>query len=745
MTVKLPQPVNPTQEDRIAFAPYNFVPLPEKIITLSLNDLPDQDAYHPERLSGYLDCELETSSPLYVRAARTTQASQKDVSPEAFYYTHDPDHPVIPGSSLRGLLRSMVEVVSYSKLSAVTNQKQIYRAVGDITDHGKHYRDLIMRDDGEHNREKYYTPLVKGGYVVQKGHEWYIQPAQVIAGTTYAHMKIDEAFFKRLTRLPGTQNAYEVYIECGPYDYQPVRGGFLRIKFARVIRADAHPAPGLRKATLAISGWMASKRSEAVIFDRDPQAKLLHLKDELIDDYEAQISQEQKRLLGDKGVLRPGQPVFYIVENDQVVFFGHGRMLRMPYRQSPLDKIPPALRRAEDLDLAEALFGYIKNVPETGKARGYAGRVFVGDAGIAAGQKDLWLANPKTVTLKILGGPKPTTFQHYLVQRSPDKIKIGETRDGKPKYEIRLADYTSPETTLRGQKFYWHKGAVGEQEIGADMQKLKEEELRKNKPDTQHPRAQPLRAGVQFQFRVHFENLSSIELGALLWVLQIASQDPYRLKLGMGKPLGMGAVRISAKTYLIDRSARYQQVFLGSGWASGLQADPAPEARITAFEQFILHNLGQPAGKLEEVERIQALLTLLRWPGPNAEWTRYMEIEHADPTARQGKRNEYKERPVLPTPFGVWAKAGGKTPVHTAPAVVAEIPPGYERGTVKDFGLGASRSFGFITPASGGADIFVHQNALAPGVTTLERGQKVVFKRTQGMRGQQASDVRVVK
>ena len=57
-------------------------------------------------------------------------------------------------------------------------------------------------------------------------------------------------------------------------------------------------------------------------------------------------------------------------------------------------------------------------------------------------------------------------------------------------------------------------------------------------------RDRPVRAGVSFSFDIRFENLSTVELGAVLWVLRIAADERYRLKLGMGKPLGLGAVHI---------------------------------------------------------------------------------------------------------------------------------------------------------------------------------------------------------
>lgn len=60
-------------------------------------------------------------------------------------------------------------------------------------------------------------------------------------------------------------------------------------------------------------------------------------------------------------MLINGQPVFYLLNEDgSVFFFGHTRMLRVPYPRTPQDYIPEALRRESTLDLAEALFGYVK-------------------------------------------------------------------------------------------------------------------------------------------------------------------------------------------------------------------------------------------------------------------------------------------------------------------------------------------------------------------------------------------------
>ncbi len=52
-----------------ARAPYNFIPLPEVIVPAN-KPLP-LDIYSPEGVSGWIDCELETCSPTYIRGMLT--------------------------------------------------------------------------------------------------------------------------------------------------------------------------------------------------------------------------------------------------------------------------------------------------------------------------------------------------------------------------------------------------------------------------------------------------------------------------------------------------------------------------------------------------------------------------------------------------------------------------------------------------------------------------------------------------
>lgn len=64
-------------------------------------------------------------------------------------------------------------------------------------------------------------------------------------------------------------------------------------------------------------------------------------------------------------------------------------------------------------------------------------------------------------------------------------------------------------------------------------------------------------------------------------------------------------------------------------------------------------------------------------------------------------------------------------------------------GVVKWFS--AEKGYGFITPADGGRDLFVHHTQIQmEGYRNLEQGQKVLFEPQDGDRGPQAVEVTLV-
>ncbi len=65
------------------------------------------------------------------------------------------------------------------------------------------------------------------------------------------------------------------------------------------------------------------------------------------------------------------------------------------------------------------------------------------------------------------------------------------------------------------------------------------------------------------------------------------------------------------------------------------------------------------------------------------------------------------------------------------------------QGTVKWFDK--TKRFGFIVPADGDQDVFVHFSAVdADSVSKMTDGAKVEFETTEGEKGPQAANVRVI-
>ncbi len=640
-----PKHHNPIKPDRTAHAPYNFIPLPEKVVPAE-TPLPGHDIYDPDRHTGYLECTLTTKSPVYTRAAlrpdffakwadkiREMMKDDQARSQYAeFFHLDDARQPVMPGSTLRGMTRTLIEIVSYGKIQWVTDEPLIFRAVGDTTSLGEYYRDKFLYEDKKAGKN-YFVPRVRAGYMRYIHGDWYIQPAQEIEGVTFARIRHDQ-IPHGLSKWHGIKNASKIWVKVGSYAYQPVRGGFIHVKYLPVLQASSRSQHGFQEAVLARSGPMNKKEREAIIFPPDQDASLIPIDDRLLTLYREQITQGQQKLLGRNGTLNDWQPVFYLMEDSGLLFWGHTWLFRIPYDRSPFDLVPNELRKGDCVDLPNAIFGFVDNKKE--QQEGFASRVFFTDATVIRGQTNVWLSD-EPLTPDILSSPKPTTFQHYLTQQEPDLVQVGRKKDGKPKYSLKLDHYASPpphETTLRGHKLYWHKGPNPD---------FLEQKNINWEQDTQHTQIKPVKPGVRFRFRVYFENLSEVELGALLWVLDLPEEHYH--KVGMGKPLGLGAVEIRPKLVLSDRSRRYAQLFDDKAWANA-EAEESNLARFKqAFENYILDNMApterRNANTLRDVERIRMLLTMLKWPGPDPRFTEYMDLK------------DFKKRPVLPDPLHV--------------------------------------------------------------------------------------------
>ncbi|MBU1659930.1 MAG: TIGR03986 family CRISPR-associated RAMP protein [Chloroflexi bacterium] len=663
-----------TQTQHWARAPYNFVPLPERMVP-AREPLPDHDVYIEDGLSCWIECDLETCSPTYVRGmlAQEQYKEHGRKGPDELEIEEKKAHapffsiwedeiekygtPLIPGSTLRGMVRALVEIVGHGRMRWVAKEPTFtFRAVAASRDDPLRdpYREVI----GAFGRN------VCAGYLEKEGDDWYIRPAKTPAEMGWPGR---DAYLKVKEREIGSRDI-PGYLRFNSANYRPqlhrisfnvsIQSG-QRGSHVRINQIGSRDAGFQFQGVLVCSGNMletgkpgqqSPRRNHALVLESDPKARRLKINKQAIEDYVAGMTPFQKEELkawGDNPRrMRAGNPVFYVPEGTEVFYFGHNPNFRIPARlhgtkraATPRDFVPDELLTDSRPDLADAIFGWVEE-REDGKAIGpkeqRAGRVFFEDAQfVGASEEGVWY-KPDPITPHVHSGPKPTTFQHYLEQDKDDGHN--------PDLKETLAHYGTPatETQIRGHKLYWFKGATPDIEATTN----------EREHEKQLTRIVPLKPGVRFKFKIHFENLREEELGALLWVLTLPGEVgvEYRHRLGMGKHFGMGGVKITPRLYLTDRQQRYLGLFQNNVWDEAISTAET-DKYIQAFEKFVLDGIGSTRASLHALNRIQEFLTMVEWREGDPKWldaTRYMEIERG-----LDKINEYKERPVLPTPRGV--------------------------------------------------------------------------------------------
>jgi len=152
--------------------------------------------------------------------------------------------------------------------------------------------------------------------------------------------------------------------------------------------------------------------------------------------------------------------------------------------------------------------------------------------------------------LAILSTPKPTTTQFYLL------------RKGRPDGRV---TYDGPDAQLRGRKFYRHHG----DEPSKYAEGRYEYQRVGNVRDDQNRSVRGvLKKGAIFEFDLEFENLHPLELGALLWALELEPGMHHRL--GYGKPLGFGSVTLRVTGLEVLNTAQRYSSLSSDGWEDRL-------------------------------------------------------------------------------------------------------------------------------------------------------------------------------
>ena len=230
-------------------------------------------------------------------------------------------------------------------------------------------------------------------------------------------------------------------------------------------------------------------------------------------------------------------PCFFIEKDGLVEHFGHGRFYRIAYDLKISDHLPNSLERHNNgVDLCDSVFGYGDN---------WAGRVSFSDAHVQGTLKMCPSDYPHP-----LMGPNPTSFQLYLEQNVDDHNTYNH--------------WGHEHASLRGYKMYWHQPLAKAKDW---TRTAEEKEIKGTR------KIRPVDVGVTFTSRIHFERLSDVELGALLMTLNLdqysGGQRRTYYKLGMGKSIGFGSVKLDTDVTIFDNTSRYSVLFEHDVWNTG--------------------------------------------------------------------------------------------------------------------------------------------------------------------------------
>lgn len=500
-------------------APFNFVPLADNVVFPEWADKISQDMPFSDGISGSFSVKIKALTPIYVRNGHIQDIDKQSEEYKSFSKTPNGEY-FIPATSIKGELRHLLEIISFSKMQRIDNKRYSIRDVNN-----KQYREsfpyesvhcgwMTLKDDGEIEISDNGIPYRISHKTIDEqlntefcslfGEGAKIKDANRTA--EYKYKKCRSDVFTTTYRF----NEYRLYPNSAAVDKRvgvhfSSNGSIL----GRIVFTGQPGNRKERKGSISASG----KFFEFVFPEiEQPRVYRLQYDSELIKDFEFIYKNSSdwiywKDLNKKKGFKIP---VFFKVEDDRISSIGLSYMYKLPYKQRIKDLLNEQ-HQCDKLDLAECIFG-ITSVDDSLKGRVHISHAFCDDA----------YPFEEEEIAPYMGSPKPSYYPIYLVQQGKngyldDKAKFYTMMDGNAK--------------LRGWKMY-----------PAHMKYQVDFLVDESQLDNVNP-AIPLGEGSEFTCRIHFHNLKPVELGAMLY--SVLLQKQCRHTLGFAKAYGYGVCEYS--------------------------------------------------------------------------------------------------------------------------------------------------------------------------------------------------------
>lgn len=555
-----------------ASASYNFVRLPSHVIPAEFYDgnfegvtKDVMDAYRDHVTqtgthTGYIDLTITTETPLFIGGP----SKQEDTTPLEFYGGQN--NPTIPGSSLKGMVKEIFKIVTASSFRPY----QRGTGLGDFEDRYLYFRDIAsaIKPLKEYyasrmmnpikNSAGLSTPKATPGFIIQTvNNEYYAVPS--VAKKIYYEAEKALLSKQRTPSIDWTHTYVNIHV-----------------------------------------GAMSSKRTFMRITKPCNFDKRIPIHQSCIDSYADDKNRGTLDLLDNK-IGKSGEaakeythsadvkfvvPCYFTEKGGTVEHFGHGRYYRIAYDLKISAHLPNSLEQHNNgVDLCDSVFGYGDN---------WAGRVSFSDAHVQGTLKMCPSDYPHP-----LMGPNPTSFQLYLDQNVDDHNTYNH--------------WGHEHASLRGYKMYWHQPLAKAKNW---TRTAEEKEIKGTR------KIRPVDVGVTFTSRIHFERLSDVELGALLMTLNLdqysGGQRRTYYKLGMGKSIGFGSVKLDTDVTIFDNTSRYSVLFEHDVWNTGKSTMDSKDY-VDAFTTYCDDVLG--ADKPAYNAMLEDLYMMMDWNianGPHA-------------------------------------------------------------------------------------------------------------------------------
>jgi len=501
-------------------APFNFVPVSDKVFFPEWADQINHDIPFSDGLSGTINLKITAESPIFVRNGHT-EKDREEKNENYSSFSNVEGQYFIPGTSLKGAIRNVLEILSFGKMRINKdakfaqrewdNKNNIYplkdqqnnfhcgwlRRCGKnykIIDCGKPYRIGQSRLD-----EWLGEDVFRNNFSKDKGIDL---KKEVRVNNKMYDPKTAEYKYHLIGNKNLTGITFKLDDEfCNDFKENRVKvapDGNLRGTIVLTGQPDKWMWPRPEKLTPGAGKFyeFVFEETEENIYDLS-ENEFNHFK------FIYAESTEWNRIKHELESAR-GVPVFFRLEKNNIKDFGIAYLYKLPYANSAYDTLNSHHKENEKLDLAECIFG------TENKQHALKGRVQFGNAICKFGIVDNEL-------IFTMGSPKASFYPIYIKQKDTNKGKVGNYS-------------TYNDSQIKG----WKRYHIREQVFGNKTEY--NESL-----DT---KLIPLSKGSVFESKVSFHNLKPLELAALISSITFHKTEGCYHQIGHGKPFGLGKSNI---------------------------------------------------------------------------------------------------------------------------------------------------------------------------------------------------------